>query len=60
MKYKRTLILKIRKRELKFLRHLMRKEGLEEFTFKGHIRGKRDRGNQFVYIDGRTKMVRNN
>lgn len=39
-----TIILKIRKRELKFMRHLMSKEGLENLTVTRYIDGKRDNG----------------
>lgn len=45
---KRILVLKIRKRQLKFLGHLTRREGLENFTLTGHIEGKRNKKKQQV------------
>lgn len=41
---KRTLILRMRKRQLKFLGHKMRKESLENLTLTGNIEDKRDKG----------------
>lgn len=40
---KRTFILRIRKRKLNFLKHIMRKGYLESLTLIGDIKGKRDR-----------------
>lgn len=37
----RTFILKIRQKELKFMRYIMRKDGFENLTLKGFIEGKR-------------------
>lgn len=39
-----TLVLNIRKRELKFIQHIMRKEGFKNLTLTGPTKGKRDRG----------------
>jgi ribosomal 50S subunit-associated protein YjgA (DUF615 family) len=43
---KRSLISTIRKRQLEFLGHVMRKEGLENLSVTGKICGKRSRGRQ--------------
>ena len=43
---KRSLINIIRERQLKFLGHVMRKEGLENLVLTGFIEGKRSRGRQ--------------
>ena len=49
---KRSLLHKIRKRQLEFLGHAMRKEGLEEQILTGMIEGKRSRGRQRLkYIE---------
>lgn len=48
METKRTLILNIRKRQLKILGHIMRKEGLENLILTGHTEGKRDSGIQRI------------
>lgn len=37
----KKLFLKIRKRQQKFMRHITRKESLEELTFTGEVGGKR-------------------
>ena len=42
----RSLMISIRKRQLQFLGHIMRKEGLENLTLTGRIEGKRSRGRQ--------------
>ena len=42
----RTLMKRIRKRQLEFLGHIMRKEKLENLTVTGKIEGKRSRGRQ--------------
>ena len=36
----------IRKKQLQFLGHIMRKEGLENLMLIGYIEGKRDKGRQ--------------
>lgn len=36
-------MLKVRKRHLKYLGPILRKIGLENLSFAGHIKGKRDR-----------------
>ncbi len=58
MQTKRRLILNIRKRQLKFLGHIMRKEGLENLILTGRIEGKRDKGNQRVtFLAGLSKWM---
>ena len=48
---KRFLLKAIRKRQLEFLGHVMRKEGLENLSVTGKINGKRSRGRQrLTYI----------
>ena len=41
-----TLLMIIRKRQLEFLGHIMRKNGLEESILTGSVDGKRSRGRQ--------------
>ena len=41
-----TLMMIIRKRELEFLGHIMRKHGLEELILTGSVDGKRGMGRQ--------------
>lgn len=42
---------RIRKKTLKFLGHIIKKDGLENLTLTGYIEGQRDRGRQrFAYI----------
>jgi len=43
---KKTLLSTIRRRQLEFLRHVVRKEGLENLVLTGKIEGNRDRGRQ--------------
>ena len=43
----RKLILEIRKKEMRFLGHLMRKDGLENLALTGKIEGKRSRGRKW-------------
>ena len=45
---KRFLLKAIRKRQLEFLGHVMRKEGLENLSVTGKINGKRSRGRQRI------------
>lgn len=50
---------RIRKKQLKFLGHIIRKEGLENLTLTGHIEGKRDGinsnlHNKLMNMDSRT------
>ncbi len=48
---KRNLLRAIRKRQLEFLGHVMRKEELENLSVTGKISGKRSRGRQkLTYI----------
>ena len=42
----RTLMKRIRKRQLEFLGHIMREEKLEDLTVTGKMEGKRSRGRQ--------------
>lgn len=46
MESKRRILFKIRKRQLKFLGHDICKDGLENSTLTGHIKGKKDKGKQ--------------
>lgn len=48
MEIRRTLICSIRRRQLKFLGYIMKKEGLKNLTVTGHIEGKRDKGKQHI------------
>ena len=43
-KCQRSLLKKIRTRQLKFLSHIVRKQGLENLALTGKIAGKRNRG----------------
>lgn len=45
---KRTLVLRIRKRQLKFLGGIMKKEVSENLAVRGHIECKRGRGKLVV------------
>ena len=49
----RRLLKTIRKTQLEFLGHVMRKEGLENLTMTGKIEGKRSRGRQRKAEEGR-------
>ena len=42
------LILEIRKKQMRFLGHLMRKDSLENLALTGKIEGKRSRGRQWL------------
>lgn len=42
----RIIILRSMKRQLKFFRHITRKQDLENLTYTGHIEDKRDKGRQ--------------
>ena len=54
----RSLLNTIRKQQLKFLGHIMRKEGLENLTLTGQIEGKRSRGRQrLIYLEGLNNWV---
>ncbi|MGX9987587.1 reverse transcriptase domain-containing protein [Soonwooa purpurea] len=58
MQTKRRLMLDIRKRQLKFLGHVMRKEGLENLILTGRIEGGRDRGKQrTTYLKGLSEWM---
>ena len=49
----RELLNIIRKRQLQFLGHVLREEGLENLCLTGKIEGRRDRGRQREkYMDG--------
>src|ERR1041385_1911783 len=57
-KAKRELVINIRKRQLKFLGHIMRKEDLEEIIVTGKIDGKRSRGRQgLMYASSLAKVM---
>ena len=43
----RKLILEIRTKQMRFLGHLMRKDGLENLALTGKIEGKRSRGRKW-------------
>lgn len=45
---KRTLIINTRKRQLKYLGYVKRKESLENLIFTGLIEGKRNRGKHHI------------
>ncbi len=48
----------IRRRQLEFFGHVMRKEGLEELFITGKIEGRRDRGRQrLTYLDSMAKWT---
>ena len=48
----RSLIVTIKKRQLSFFGHMMRKEGLEHLAITGKVEGKRARGRQRnTYVD---------
>ena len=58
MQTRRRLMLDIRKRQLKFLGHIMRKEGLENLILTGLIEGGRDRGEQrATYLTGLSEWM---
>ncbi len=44
--YEKYLVMTIRRRQLEFFGHVMRKEGLEELFITGKIEGRRNRGRQ--------------
>lgn len=46
MTTKRTLIFRIKNKELEFLRHIMKRGSLENLTHTRHTEGKRDEGRQ--------------
>ena len=51
-------MLDIRKRQLKFLGHIMRKDGLENLILTGWIEGGRDRGKQHAtYLNGLSEWM---
>ena len=53
METDRELMTTIRKRQLRFLGHIMRREGLEEVVMMGMVKGRRARGKQREkYMDG--------
>ena len=58
---KRNLMIDIRKRQLKFFGHIMRREGLENTIITGMVEGKRGRGRPRIkYIDGLIALTRGN
>jgi len=58
VKKERSLLRTIRKRQLKFVGHVIRKEGLEKLILEGKIEGKRQRGRQRLrYMDGLASAV---
>ena len=49
----RCLLVTIRRRQLRFVGHVVRKGGLEKLVLEGKIDGKRQRGRQRLkYLDG--------
>ena len=58
---KRHLLMEVRKRQLKFFGHIMRREGLENIIITGMVEGKRGRGRpRTKYIDGLVQLARGN
>ena len=58
-KYRQTFTQTIRKRQLKFLGHVMRKEGLENLVLTGKIEGSRGRGRpRETYMSSLCKWMR--
>lgn len=56
---KRFLLTGIRKRQLEFLGHIMRKEALEHLSVTGKINGRRSRGRQrLTYIESISRWTR--
>ena len=54
----RSLLKKIRRRQLEFLGHIVRKENLEHLIVTGKIEGKRSKGRQRqTYIDSLSKWI---
>ena len=48
----------IRKRQIEFFGHVMRKEGLEELMLTGRVNGKRSRGRQrLTYLESLSKWM---
>ena len=55
--YEKSLLITIRRRQLEFFGHVMRK-GLEELFITGKIEGRRDRGRQrLTYLDSMAKWT---
>ena len=53
MGMERRLLVAIRRRQLKFAGHVIRKGGLEKLVLEGKINGKRQRGRQRLkYLEG--------
>lgn len=53
VKEDRSLLVTIRKRQLSFMGHVMRKNGLERLVIEGKIEGKRQRGRQrMTFLEG--------
>ena len=58
MQTKRRLMLDIRKRQLKFLGHIMRKKGLKNLILTGRIEEGRDRGKKRpTYLNGLSEWM---
>ena len=54
----RKIMKTIRKRQIEFLGHVMRKEGLEELMLTGRVNGKRSRGRQrLTYLESLSKWM---
>ena len=54
----RNLIKNIRKRQLEFLGHTLRKDGMENLCITGFVEGKRGRGRQRItFLDSLTKWM---
>ena len=48
----RSLVVTIGRRQIRFVGHVVRKEGLEKLVLEGKINGKRQRGRRLNYMDG--------
>ena len=51
VKVNRMVVIEIRKRQLQFLDHVMRKDDLENLSMTGKIEGKTSRGRKKGYVD---------
>ena len=61
VQYKRSLVKTIRKRQLEFLGHICRKNGIEKQMLCGKIEGRRSRGRQqTAYIESLNKYTTRN
>ena len=61
VKEKRSMMKNIRQRQLKFVGHIVRENGLEALCLTGKIEGTRARGRQrYTYLDGLTSLATGN